>query len=240
MAATSAHTPVCAYNSSMSSPTESSELLGVALFPLPNVVLFPRAVLPLHIFEERYKTMTADVLAGDGCFAMALLKSGWEKDYYGRPAIESVVCVGQILSHEKLPDGKYNFLLQGRKRARVLREHRGKAYRVADLAPIAETHAMEIDLEFERARLAAIFSTTRLAMLPLARQFKELLTGPMSTSDVADLAAFNLLEDIRLKQSLLEEADVRRRITRIADALEEVSAAINPGLQGFPEGPSVN
>src|SRR5512135_1917533 len=114
----------------MSCPPESSELLGMPLFPLPNVVLFPRAVLPLHIFEERYKVMTADVLAGDGRLAMALLKSGWEKDYYGRPAIEQVVCVGQILSHEKLPDGKYNFLLQGRNRARVVREHRGKPYRV--------------------------------------------------------------------------------------------------------------
>src|SRR5438874_4107111 len=86
---------------------------AVPLFPLPNVVLFPRAILPLHIFEQRYKVMSAEALAGDKQIAMALLKPGWEKNYYGRPAIEPVVCVGTIISHERLPDGKYNFLLQG-------------------------------------------------------------------------------------------------------------------------------
>src|SRR3954451_18070555 len=103
--------------------THAPATLGaVPLFALPNVVLFPRAVLPLHIFEERYKAMTADALAGRRLVAMALLKSGWGKDYYHRPEIEPVVCVGIILSHERLPDGKYNFLLQGHTRARVARE----------------------------------------------------------------------------------------------------------------------
>src|SRR5688500_4055539 len=99
------------------------DLSAVPLFPLPGVVLFPRAVLPLHIFEDRYRAMTADALASDKIVAMALLKPGWEKSYYGRPAIEPVVCVGRILSHEKLSDGKYNFLLQGVQRARVIREN---------------------------------------------------------------------------------------------------------------------
>src|SRR5204862_2647939 len=84
----------------------------VPLFPLPNVVLFPRAVLPWHIFEERYLAMTADALRGDRLIAMALLKTGWERDYYSTPAIEPVVCVGHILTHEQLADGKYNLLLQ--------------------------------------------------------------------------------------------------------------------------------
>src|SRR5687767_8134627 len=106
---------------------------AIPLFPLPNVVLFPRAVVPLHIFEDRYKQMTADALAGDKRIAMALLKPGWEKYYYGRPAIEPVVCVGQILSWEQLDDGKYNFLLQGSLRARVVSEERSADYRVARL-----------------------------------------------------------------------------------------------------------
>src|SRR3954452_13651708 len=86
------------------------QLSAVPLFPLPNVVLFPRAVLPLHVFEERYKAMTADALAGRRKVAMALLRPGWEKNYYGRPEIDPIVCVGDTLSHERLPDGKYNFL----------------------------------------------------------------------------------------------------------------------------------
>src|SRR5437868_2125854 len=94
-------------------------LEAVPLFPLPNVVLFPRAVLPLHIFEERYKVMTAETLMGGRQVAMALLKPGWAKNYYHKPAIEPVVCVGTILTFERLPDGKYNFLLQGHTRARM-------------------------------------------------------------------------------------------------------------------------
>src|SRR5260221_12416732 len=92
------------------------DLSAVPLFPLPNVVLFPRAILPLHIFEERYKTMTADALCGDRLIAMALLRPGWEKSYYQRPAIEPVVCLGKIVIHERIGSGKYDFLFEGRLR----------------------------------------------------------------------------------------------------------------------------
>src|SRR5437879_2333975 len=129
------------------------DLTAVPLFPLPNVVLFPRAVLPLHIFEERYKAMTAHALAGDRQVAMALLKPGWEKNYYAKPAIEPVVCLGRILSHERLPDGCYNVLLQGHTRCRIVREVGDQAFRAAELQPLAEAPAMEIDFEEHRRRL---------------------------------------------------------------------------------------
>jgi hypothetical protein len=213
---------------------------AVPLFPLPNVVLFPRAILPLHIFEDRYKTMTADALGSNRRIAMALLKPGWEKNYYQRPAIEPIVCIGEILSWEKLPDGKYNFLLQGRTRARVKREHARKTYRLADLERLPETPAMEIDLETERRRLIDLFTDGALARIPVGGQFRELLGGPLSTPDLADLAAFNFLEDVDLKQGLLEEIDVRRRVGRVVDALEAGAQRINPGLHGFPVDPGMN
>src|SRR5947199_1511729 len=135
----------------------SRSLSAVPLFPLPNVVLFPRAVLPLHIFEERYKQMTHDALRGKRQIAMALLRPGWEKNYYPRPAIERVVCVGTILSHERLPDGKYNFLLQGHTRARVVRELGDRTYRLAELEPLRQTSDLEIDLGEDRQRLERVF-----------------------------------------------------------------------------------
>src|SRR3978361_134440 len=110
----------------MADPAHSiGDLSAIPLFPLPNVVLFPRALLPLHIFEERYKAMTANAVAGDRQIAMALLRPGREKSYYPRPSIEAVVCVGTIVGHERLADGKYNFLVEGRLRARVEREVHG-------------------------------------------------------------------------------------------------------------------
>ncbi len=212
----------------------------VPLFPLPNVVLFPRAVLPLHIFEERYKTMTADALDGERLIAMALLREGWEKSYHQRPAIEPIVCIGRILSFEKLPDGKYNFLLQGQVRARVLREYHERPYRLADLRPLDETHVLEIDLENDRRRLGDVLSTRKLTGVPLARQFRELLTGPMPTADIADLAAFNLIEDVELKQALLADVDVRRRVGRVVEAMHEWAARMNPALYGLPVDPDMN
>jgi Lon protease-like protein len=213
---------------------------AVPLFALPSVVLFPRAVLPLHIFEERYKAMTAAALRGDRQVAMALLKPGWERDYYQRPAIEPVVCIGTILTHERLPDGKYNFLLQGHTRARVVRELDGHPYRVATLQPIVETDVMEVDLEVERGRLARMFEQGPLAMLPTAAQFREIIAGPLPTTDVVDLVAFNLIEDLPLKQSLLADGDVRGRIARTLDAIAALHPHTPAAYFRLPTHPSVN
>ena len=87
---------------------------------------------------------------------MALLKPGWEKNYYSTPAIHPVVCIGKILSHEKLPDGKYNFLLQGVQRARIVREFSDRSYRVAELQTFEQIPVMEIDLSEQRAKLERI------------------------------------------------------------------------------------
>jgi uncharacterized protein len=212
-------------------PSESTGrvLHSVPLFPLPNVVLFPRAILPLHIFEERYKAMTADALTADKRIAMALLKPGWEKDYYGRPAIEPVVCVGTIVSHERLADGKYNFLLQGTHRATIVREISTSpshiAYRRADLQLVIEPPLMEIDLSNERLRLTALLSEDAFNALPLSRQFLQMLSSHLTTADIVDLIAFNLLEDLLLKQRLLAEPDPRRRARHVLAALETMRPA---------------
>src|SRR5439155_19684170 len=86
---------------------------GVArLFPLPNVVLFPHVVQPLHIFEPRYRQMTADALEDDRLIALVLLQPGWEADYEGRPSVCTMTCVGRIIAEQRLPDGRYNLLLR--------------------------------------------------------------------------------------------------------------------------------
>src|SRR3954451_7680336 len=176
---------------------QGAVLTAVPLFPLPNVVLFPRAILPLHIFEERYKVMTADALAGDRQIAMALLKPGWEKSYYFRPAVDPIVCVGTILTHERLPDGRYNLFLQGTTRARIVKELSvDVSYRIAQLQALPEEKIFEIDLGPARERLAEIFSQKFFATNALGKQFRQMLTSPLSTADIADLIAFNVLDDV--------------------------------------------
>jgi hypothetical protein len=111
-------------------------------------------------------------------------------------------------------------VLQGHTRARVVREVGDRSYRLAELEPLRQTHDLEIDVGEDRQRLERVFRPALLGGTPVGRQFRQLLAGPMRTADVADLIAFNYLDDVPLKQSLLEETDVRHRVRRILEALE--------------------
>ena len=193
--------------------------MRMPIFPLPNVVLFPRAVLPLHIFEERYRAMTAAALESDGTIAMALLKPGWEFADE-RPDIFDTVCTGTIRRYERLPDGRYNLLLEGAERARIVKEHGGQSYRVAELELLKPTSkVLEIDLEEQRRKLRHVCTSGELSKTPVGEQLGKLIAGPIPTGDLADVLAFHVLEDVPLKQSLLEEADVLARVDRVVRAL---------------------
>jgi Lon protease-like protein len=205
----------------------------VPLFPLPNVVLFPRAVLPLHVFEDRYRRMTADALCGDRRLAMALLRPGWHASYHataaGRPALEPVVCVGTIVAHERLADGRYNLLLRGDARAKIVREVGAGPYRSAEVEPVAEPSVLELDVAEERHRLRQLFRPGgRLAALPVCGKFHELLGTVVPTSDAADLIAFHLLEDVAVKQQLLAEPDPRQRVRRVLAILTSQNRLVGP------------
>src|SRR3954471_13772532 len=111
-------------------PWNAEELLfdetrfsGVArLFPLPDLVMFPHVMQPLHIFEPRYRELLNDALDSDGLIAMSVLAAGWEEDYDGRPEVLPHVCLGKVVTHQRLADGRYNIMLLGSRRARIIRE----------------------------------------------------------------------------------------------------------------------
>jgi Lon protease-like protein len=110
----------------------------VPLFPLPDVVLFPGVPLPLHVFEPRYRALVTDALASNRTVGMTLLKPGFEADYGGRPGIYPLGCAGTIVQDERLDDGRYNIVLHGGQRFRVLDEQAGGAYRVARVEALPE------------------------------------------------------------------------------------------------------
>jgi hypothetical protein len=122
----------------------------------------------------------------------------------------------------------------------VVSESKWKTYRVAELTVLEETATLEIDLERQRTRLVELFSAAPFGALPIAKQFRELLNGPIPTEAIADLAAFNLLEDIPVKQKLLEDIDVPHRIGRIVEELRTVAGHTSPGVRGFPAEPGAN
>ncbi len=110
----------------------------IPLFPLPNVVLFPGVFLPLHIFEERYRALTRDALAGDRIIGMTLLRPGFEADYDGRPPIYPIGCAGVISHSDRLPDGRFNIVLHGLSKFRIVEELTDGDYRRARIEPLTE------------------------------------------------------------------------------------------------------
>src|SRR4051794_6897074 len=113
----------------------------IPIFPLPDVVVFPQVVLPLHIFEPRYRAMMAEVRAeADPVIGMCLLQPGWEADYHGRPPLFATGCAGRVEKLEELPDGRFNILLRGMARFRVLSELSGGHYRRAEVERLADPY----------------------------------------------------------------------------------------------------
>lgn len=196
---------------------------GIArLFPLPNLVFFPHVMQPLHIFEPRYRQMTADALDDDRLIALALPRVGWEKTYAGAPAIHDVACLGTIVADQKLEDGRFNLLLRGLRRIRIVEEIPcDKLYRQARVELLDD---LPLDDPDEEARLRRRLIEFAPRMFPQAGQvkdeFRKLLMGPLPLSPLGDIAAFALPLPPLVKQSLLEELDVRRRIVALTAYLE--------------------
>jgi Lon protease-like protein len=103
----------------------------IPIFPLDDVMVFPNILRPLHIFEPRYRTMIADALKGDRVIGMIQLRPGYEADYEGRPPVFPVGCAGVIEQVEQLPDGRYNIVLRGLVKFRILSEDQSRPYRRA-------------------------------------------------------------------------------------------------------------
>jgi uncharacterized protein len=103
----------------------------IPLFPLPSVVLLPETLLPLHVFEPRYRAMVEDALASDRTIGLAMLREGRTSDEGASP-IHTVGGAGEILDSERLDDGRFNIVVRGLFRYRILEERlTPSAYRVA-------------------------------------------------------------------------------------------------------------
>lgn len=188
----------------------------VRLFPLPNLVLFPHVIQPLHIFEPRYRQLMEDALKADRLMALALLQAGWEDDYHKKPPIHPVVCIGRIFKEERLPDGRYNLLLQGLCRARVLEELKtSKLYRTARVEVLPEvppSSAREPDL---RQILGTQMSQWFAAHSVTLEQMNKLFESNLSSGSLCDIFTFALPIEPEIKQALLAEARVEQRIVQL-------------------------
>lgn len=211
------------------------------LFPLDQVALLPQQVRPLHIFEPRYRQMVEHALDGAGQIALAVFerRPRNQAEYLGNPPIRPAVCVGQIVQHEKLSDGRYNVLVQGICRARVLHEmpHEGeRLYRAAMLEPIGPEGVDEGLLVGVRGRLEQCLSEGEISQMRRAREIVEFIRNErIPTSALMEVISFTMISDPAVQYRLLAEGDPLARWEIISQELDGLQRLIRMASKQHPE-----
>lgn len=206
-------------------PLAPEALKALPVFPLPRVVFFPGSVLPLHVFEPRYRDMMEHCLSpeGHGAMAIATLADGWEDDYEGNPPIHGIACAGRIVEHQRRPDGRFDLILAGLHRVRLnelpmddVRFRRAEATLLEDRTPDAV-----------RQLLPSVMATAA-SVASLVREtypdFSLGLDDNPAPGLLADRIADRLVTETDARQRLLEAQDVKVRMAHLVDELVELLA----------------
>jgi len=216
----------------------------VPLFPLPNVVLFPKTPVPLYIFEERYRTMIRESVAGAGQLVIGLLRAGSESNYSSISAVHEIACLGKIETYEELEDGKYNIVVVGIHRVRIIREVQRSPYRLVEVEKVEDVAHDERspDVLKRQNHLGGLFA-----------RFTELATGvnqhaldlmpQLDFESLVNMVAMTLNLAIEQKQDLLEIHDALQRCDVLIPILQqqlETLALVRQFEHIKPENPNLN
>jgi len=203
----------------------------VRLFPLPNLVVFPHVMQPLHIFEPRYRAMLEEALADDGLIGMVLLAPGWETDYEGRPPLRAVGCLCRVATYHKTDEGSYNVLVLGLRRIKIEKElPPDKLFRVAEVQLCEDESNNEPSEERTELQRRLLESFKRvLPRIPEAyEQLDERLGSQVPLGMLTDIVAYTLDIDLEFKERLLAETNVNRRAEWLLEHLERMRKAVFP------------
>ena len=189
----------------------------IPIFPLPNVVLFPSALLPLHIFEPRYRAMVADALEGERLIGLVMLRPGWESNYDGTPQVYPIGCAGFITHADRLPDGRFNIMLRGLQKFRILDERPAREgverYRIAHIESIKE-----VKTGVSPASKAARERLEKLLARKLHKSDHDFIPKDVPDADLVHAIAQHL-EPLE-KQALLECSSLLERCEALVELLE--------------------
>lgn len=195
-----------------------------AVFPLQDCPLFPNTVLPLHVFEPRYRQLVNEALDSLGLIAMGTFAYALDREEYlhGRPALRPVACFGYIRQYEELSDGRYVMLLQGVCRAELTEEVDHTPYRMFRLRPYPETEADATVLEQQRRRLDSLLADTSLRRVQAVHQLADSLKEDISTPRLTDILVSALCRRGERRYMLLEERDPSQRANWVIKHLEAI------------------
>jgi len=201
----------------------------VPLFPLGSCVLLPHGCVPLHIFEPRYRAMTRDAIDGRGLIAMACFQGEhWKTDYEGTPPIEPVVCVGRVVKYHCWEDGRYNLLLQGLDRARVVQElvlHKD-GYRLAQLESMETVDAEDCCLSHERATLEELLKDPSIGQLAVMESLQNVVCPEMPTNALVDVCTLALCTSSPDRYAMLAQENPCHRIQWLIDYLRKLRSSL--------------
>lgn len=193
------------------------------IFPLPRLVFFPNTLLPLHIFEQRYRDMIAFCLEEDWPLAITRIRPGHEQDQPGDPPFDTIMGVGHIVHHTRLDDGRYNVLLQGSARVRCVEEITGdEAFRRARVELL---HEHLPDLTTTQNQIQQLMALLR-GIAQVNPSASEMLTRGLvedrGVDAISDRLASLLFREHTEKQALLEELNAEIRMQQCLDRLAEI------------------
>ena len=204
--------------------------LILPIFPLPDVTFFPSTLLPLHVFEARYRAMVMDVLARDRRLAVVKLQPGFDQtSYLGKPDVHPVAGAGEIVSWERLATGRYNILVKGEWRIRIDSERPSDTlYRIVAAQKLEEV-APTTDVSAALLRIRNACGRLLQALDRPSDLLDTALAEGQAPGVIADRIAAAVVPDSTLRQELLETLDVTRRLERLGAALDQLVNELRRG-----------
>lgn len=208
---------------------EEQDFDELSIFPLPNVTLFPGALLPLHVFEPRYREMLRDALARRRVLAIARLKPGFEQDYEGRPPVFDICGVGGVESWSERDDGRFDIALRGLARARIVSELPPlRAFRQVRAERLREPPVDPALVAAWQMKLGSLWERMAPHLPEQVRDLKALTRGTDDVSAYADRLAAAMVADPEASQQLLAEADPAERLRLLTSRVQELVDALSP------------
>lgn len=191
-------------------------LQRLPLFPLPDVVLLPHALLGLHVFEERYRALVRDILTGARLLAVGLFAAE-TRPTDERPTVRPIAGVGEVVMAHELPDGRFNLVLRGRARVRINEElASNRPYRL-----VAATELPDLEIA-DAAEIADADQVLRALIgrladsIPDGGELLQVVAAQETPAELVDGVAAVLIADPALRQRLLETRDLAKRLERVS------------------------
>jgi ATP-dependent Lon protease len=207
-------------------------LRRLPLFPLEDVVLFPHSMIPLQIFEARYRKMVRDVLSSNRLLAISLQLEKEDVAVDTAPRVAAVAAVGELVLAQELPDGRFNLVVRGRARIGIDAELPSEEpYRLIVAHEIPDDSSQEAsEIREADAALRALVTGLAESIPDGGELLKHVAAAQDTPAALANVIAASLIADAKARQRMLETTDVCKRLERLA--LEVVALSERVGRPG--------